>query len=377
MRDYTPSGFRWISAVTLWLVALGAASGSALLALLSLALWLRAPAPVARVDAAPSGKATADHEVDELRRLREEAWFGRTVDLPALSSRLLDAVIRSCAPDAAAIAIRRSEPERPLIESRGLTPHELEWLEAMLAAGNESEIVTRYVRESAEDSDRQIRTVLLVPLRDADGDAVGNVSAIWRTDLEQEADARLLELTRVVGIAAGSLENALRFDAIAALSVRDAGTGLLDRRYFDGQLADAVDRTQRNGGALGLLVVSVRGLGGLGERRGSAAADSVLAQIAHRLRALLPSSGEPCRLGGGELGLVLTDGQTAEVARTAVAELRALLNELEAGAGGSLACTGAFAELRPDDTPASLEERAEQAIRLTRVGDANGKLTLA
>lgn len=77
--------------------------------------------------------------------------------------------MRSCAPDAAAIAIHRSEPEPPLVESRGLTPYELEWLEAMLAAGNESEIITRYVRESADD----IRTVLLVPLQDADGDAAG------------------------------------------------------------------------------------------------------------------------------------------------------------------------------------------------------------
>lgn len=344
-----------------------------MLALLSLALWLRSPARVAQVAAVPSDDATADDEAEELRRLREEAWFGGTVDLPELSSRLLDAAMRSCAPDAAAIAIHRSEPEPPLVESRGLTPYELEWLEAMLTAGNESEIITRYARESAED----IRTVLLVPLRDADGDAAGNVSAIWRTDLEQEADVRLLELTRTVGIAAGSFETALRFDAIAALSVRDAGTGLLDRRYFDGRLADEVDRAQRNGGVLGLLVVSVHGLGGLGERRGAAAADILLAQIADRLRALLPGSGEPCRLGGGELGLVLTDGQTAEAARTAVAELRTSLDELAARAGATLACTGAFAELRPDDTPASLENRAEQALRMMRAGDANGTLTLA
>jgi diguanylate cyclase (GGDEF)-like protein len=96
-------------------------------------------------------------------------------------------------------------------------------------------------------------------------------------------------------------------------------------------------------------------------RIGHLAADSVLAQLAERVRSVVRSSDVACRVGGDELAVILPESGLAD-AEQLFRRLRFALGNVAAGPGQRLQISAGFAELATGDDPVSLFERADQAL---------------
>jgi GGDEF domain-containing protein len=183
-----------------------------------------------------------------------------------------------------------------------------------LHAHNNSSIITRYLYDDLTGLDERIGTLVLAPLRDSEDEPIGNLAALWRSDLVEEAEVRLHALEIVASDATAAITNAIRFHEVSALSIRDAGTGLLNRRYFAGRLDAEVERAQRSSASLTLLHVGLEGSGAA-----SPVVDSQLKDVAELVRFELGARGEICRVGSAELAAVM---------RTSLGELRSAFEQI-------------------------------------------------
>lgn len=97
------------------------------------------------------------------------------------------------------------------------------------------------------------------------------------------------------------------------LATRDALTGLLNRRAFDGLLAGEADRARRLGRPLALVILDLDHFKQVNDTRGHAAGDAVLASVARVLETQVRSIDRVARVGGEEFAVLLmeTDGVSA------------------------------------------------------------------
>jgi diguanylate cyclase (GGDEF)-like protein len=142
----------------------------------------------------------------------------------------------------------------------------------------------------------------------------GGVAGV-RTDVTEMVRTRqALEASQRAAEAAGQ---ALREanEQLAVLSVTDALTGVANRRLFDARLAEEVQRSQRHGTPLGLLLVDVDHFKAYNDCYGHPQGDRALQAIAAVLREQARRPGElVARYGGEEFALLLphADAATAE-----------------------------------------------------------------
>jgi hypothetical protein len=197
-----------VSTTTLWLIAVGAALAALALGLLAL-LLRRAPARGndEQHEAAPDLEA---------QRLRDAAWFASTLELDALSLRIVEAALAACRGDGAAVGVRRPGAGSPIVEALYLSDDELAWLAPGLRADNESAAVMRYPNGEPDSVDERIKTTLIVPLPGRQGDSVGNVAVVWRRDLQGGVDEQLQLLDGIAKAAWSAIDNAFRFEEAQA-----------------------------------------------------------------------------------------------------------------------------------------------------------------
>jgi len=117
-----------------------------------------------------------------------------------------------------------------------------------------------------------------------------------------------------------------KFQAVSELSVTDPLTQLNNRRFFEGYLEREVNRLNRNGDGLFLLVIDIDDFKALNDSYGHAAGDEMLKQIARTMKESVRETDLLARFGGEEFVVVLKGmdirGATvlAEKLRTNVAE---------------------------------------------------------
>ena len=91
---------------------------------------------------------------------------------------------------------------------------------------------------------------------------------------------------------------------IAHLAHHDALTGLGNRWLFHKQLNDAVVHRQRHGGDLAVLFIDLDGFKTINDTLGHGTGDSVLKQLAYRLRNAIREGDKIARLGGDEFAII-------------------------------------------------------------------------
>jgi diguanylate cyclase (GGDEF)-like protein len=91
---------------------------------------------------------------------------------------------------------------------------------------------------------------------------------------------------------------------IAHLAHHDALTGLGNRWLFHKQLNDAVVHRQRRGGDLAVLYIDLDGFKTINDTLGHGTGDSVLKQLAYRLRNAIREGDKIARLGGDEFAII-------------------------------------------------------------------------
>ncbi|HTT53183.1 MAG TPA: EAL domain-containing protein [Streptosporangiaceae bacterium] len=169
----------------------------------------------------------------------------------------------------------------------------------------------RAVREAAGQPAAQIRYSCRV--RAADG-TWRYVEATISRHRSQGTPDRLLVTARDVSDLV-----ALRRQ-IAQLTYHDGLTGLPNRAYLEDRAREALSlgqpgTAQASGaepGLAGVILVDVDGFTGVNDIAGPSAGDLVLAQVARRLRAVVPPQGTVARWGGDEFAVLITGAASAQ-----------------------------------------------------------------
>ncbi|WP_176559771.1 putative bifunctional diguanylate cyclase/phosphodiesterase [Teichococcus rhizosphaerae] len=156
----------------------------------------------------------------------------------------------------------------------------------------------------------------------------------------------------------------------AYLACHDPLTGLPNRRQFHAELKRLLAEP-RDGRAMALHYLDLDHFKGINDALGHTAGDSLLQQVADRLRTLQPAGGGVFRLGGDEFALLQTRLAAPEEAAAMARRLVALLDEdyhlegqlVAAGTSIGLALAPAHG-----DTPESLIKNADIALYHAKSG---------
>lgn len=95
-------------------------------------------------------------------------------------------------------------------------------------------------------------------------------------------------------------------------AIIDPLTGLFNRDYFEMQLARESERFRRYGAQSSLLLLDIDRFKLVNDQQGHRRGDEVLRSVGNIVRDYLRAADVPCRYGGDELAVILTDADEAE-----------------------------------------------------------------
>jgi len=167
--------------------------------------------------------------------------------------------------------------------------------------------------------DPSLRTAALFPLRTG-GETFGVLEA-WHPSPGALSEDDLGFLALLATIAGGLVKNARRLEHLLFM---DPLTGVHTRGYFEAEFDREIERSNRTGQSLALLMIDVDDFKGVNDTHGHAAGDSALKTVAEILKDRVRQVDVVTRYGGEEFA-VLLPGATEEVARRAAERLRAVV----------------------------------------------------
>lgn len=150
------------------------------------------------------------------------------------------------------------------------------------------------------------------------------------------------------------------------MALHDDLTGLPNRRLLNDRLSQAVGLARRTQRPLVLCYIDLDGFKPVNDRRGHAAGDRLLQEVASRLQACVRENDTVCRLGGDEFVLMLTNlenvAEHAAIVERAKSELCRPF-AVDAGVEATISASIGVA-LFPDDAdePDALLCRADEAM---------------
>jgi diguanylate cyclase (GGDEF)-like protein len=122
-----------------------------------------------------------------------------------------------------------------------------------------------------------------------------------------------------------------------------------------------VARAHRYDRRLALVILDIDNFKAVNERVGHLAGDSVLAELAERLRSVVREADIACRVGGDEFAVILPES-TLPDAEHLYRRLESAVSAQPTGPAGYLHLSAGIAELSPDDDAVSFFERADEAV---------------
>ena len=168
-------------------------------------------------------------------------------------------------------------------------------------------------------------------------------------------------------IIAISLENAVNRARLVRSGVTDFLTGWHNRRYFHETLARETARAQRYNRRLALIVFDLDDFKAINDRIGHLAGDTVLAEVAERVRDVVRHADIACRVGGDEFAVILPESTLAD-AEQLYRRIQAGVSSRPITHAGQLLLSAGIAELRPQDDPVAFFQRADDALYRAKEG---------
>jgi diguanylate cyclase (GGDEF)-like protein len=104
-----------------------------------------------------------------------------------------------------------------------------------------------------------------------------------------------------------SIKQRKRAEKLYGLSILDSLTGLHNRRFGEERLAEEIDRAEKTGDPLALMIIDLDHFKEINDQFGHAAGDAALKEFSRRLRKAVRSCDVPVRIGGDEFLLILPD----------------------------------------------------------------------
>jgi diguanylate cyclase (GGDEF)-like protein len=329
----------------------------------------------------PGRKREADS--DELRRAQFELRWARqlsalaeTLDLDDLLARVLQGAALLANADAAAVGLW-GDDEPPIVKAMNLSSEEALPLLGSWPSESRSRALTIRYRFPGEASagPNAIQLGVLLPLSADPSSPTGTLAVFWRRPTDELAEDDLAALEELALTAGKAIENARQFRELHELAVRDPLTGLHNRRYFHETLDHEVKRAHRYDRRLALIFFDLDDFKAINEDIGHLGGDSVLAEVAQRLRLVVRGADIPCRVGGDEFAVILPESSLEDTDRF-FRRLQLAIQGQPIGRVPNLQISAGMAELGRDDDATSLFRRVDQALyRAKRAG--KGRVTAA
>lgn len=161
-------------------------------------------------------------------------------------------------------------------------------------------------------------------------------------------------------------------------SETDGLTALPNRRSYDLCIEAEIERAQKAGADLSLVIADVDNFKRFNDEHGHKVGDEVLKLVGRILRAQLKGSDRPARYGGEEFCIILPATQVqgavavAELVRKTIAA-KSLRNARTGESYGQVTMSFGCAAFRPDDTSETLYERADAALYFAK-GDGRNRV---
>ena len=326
-----------------------------------------------RMAAGRAGSGAGPNELQraqsELRWQKQLSALAETLDLDELLARVLQGATQLANADAAAVALwTKGEP--PVVKALSLTADEALPLLGSWPAESRSRALTVRYRFPGENvaSANTIQLGVLLPLTGEPGSPAGTLGIFWRRAAEEPNEEDLAALEELALAAGRAIDNARQFRELHELAVRDPLTGLHNRRYFHETLAHEVKRAHRYDRRLALIFFDLDDFKGINEEIGHLGGDSVLAEVAQRLRLVVRGADIPCRVGGDEFAVILPESSLEDTDQF-FRRLQLAIQGQPIGRVPSLQISAGMAELGRDDDATSLFRRVDQALyRAKRAG---------
>ena len=136
------------------------------------------------------------------------------------------------------------------------------------------------------------------------GTAIGAIGIAPQPPL---TEAQRSVLAAAAALLAASVKNAELFNEAHENSVRDALTGCFNRRHSMEVMDSELRRARRSRGSFSVVMFDLDHFKSINDRFGHLCGDAVLAQVGHRMKAVLRGSDVKCRYGGEEFLVLLVD----------------------------------------------------------------------
>ena len=125
-------------------------------------------------------------------------------------------------------------------------------------------------------------------------------------------------LNHLAAVAAFCLENAVNREKLVRAGLTDVLTGWYNRRYLQSRMREEIILARRYNQTLVCLLLDIDNFKEINDSYGHLAGDTVLREVAHRVKGQIRGSDVPARFGGDELAVLLP--HTDEAAGTRMAE---------------------------------------------------------
>lgn len=125
-------------------------------------------------------------------------------------------------------------------------------------------------------------------------------------------------LNHLAEVAAFCLENGVNREKLVRAGLTDVLTGWYNRRYLQSRMREEIILARRYNQALVCLLLDVDNFKNINDSYGHLAGDTVLREVAHRVKGQMRGSDVPARFGGDELAVLLP--HTDEAAGVRMAE---------------------------------------------------------
>lgn len=175
-----------------------------------------------------------------------------------------------------------------------------------------------------------------------------------RDGVQLDKRVQLQELARTLDLKAGT----------------DPLTGIFNRRKFDVTFAAEIERAERYGAPLCLLMLDIDHFKRVNDVYGHVAGDMVLTSISQLIAANLRQSDVLARWGGEEF-VVLVPGADRKMAGELAEKLRASIAGTPFGEAGTVTCSFGVVQYRPGDTTETMVNRVDRQLYRAKAAGRN------
>jgi diguanylate cyclase (GGDEF)-like protein len=208
----------------------------------------------------------------------------------------------------------------------------------------------------------EVRSCVAVPMH-WDGKLRGVLAVGYhrRHEVTRE-DMNLLEAFGE--LAAAACRNASAHAGLAQVARTDGLTGCLNHTAMQHMLRREIERGERTGHRLSLVLIDLDDFKHVNEEHGHLAGDEVLRRVGAALRGVVRPYDLVARYGGDEFAIVAIEADEQAAAELARRTLDGIERALAAEGGVPSGCgaSAGVAEWQPDQTPAALIDHADRAL---------------